>query len=146
MEVVLELKERGLVKHVAVSSHKRKMLHRVSETWPVEVIMVRYNSAHPGAEKDIFPHLSEERPGVVAFNALKHGKMLKRPKSWSATRPVPTARQAYRFTLSNPNVDVCLSGASNGAELDDLLKVIDDGPLTDEEMTFMHEFGVVQHG
>lgn len=147
MDVALDLKEKGLVRHLAFSGHNRKMLCRLSQQYPIDAIMVRYNAAHPGAEQDIFAHLPDEgRPGVVAFNALKHGKMLKRPRGWSADRSVPTARQCYRFVLSNPKVDVCLSGASNAAEVDDLLQVVRDGPLSDDEMAFMREFGAVAHG
>ena len=31
--------------------------------------MIRYNAAHPGAERDIFPHLEARRPAVVAYTA-----------------------------------------------------------------------------
>jgi aryl-alcohol dehydrogenase-like predicted oxidoreductase len=147
VDVALELKEKGMIRHLAMSGHKRKMLYLLSQQYPIESIMVRYNAAHPGAEKDIFTHLPDEgRPGVIAFNALKQGKMISRPRGWSGDRPVPTARQSYRFVLTNPKVDLCLSGAKNAAELDDLLEVIAEGPLSDDEMAFMREFGAVLHG
>lgn len=147
VEEALRLKDKGLIRHLAISGHRRKLLRELSQKWPVETIMLRYNAAHPGAERDIFDHLPEkDRPGVVAFNALKHGQMLKRPRGWGRSKPLPTAIQCYRFALSHPSVDVCLAGITNQQELAELLMVVEDGPLSDDEMSFMREFGKIRHG
>jgi len=60
------------------------MILHMAQKWPIfDVLMVRYNAAHRGAEHEIFSHLDEkDRQGIVAFNALKHGAMLKRPRGW----------------------------------------------------------------
>jgi len=42
-------------------------------------------------------------------------------------------RDAYRFALSSPDVDVCISGPSNDAELDEALSALDEGPLSADE-------------
>ncbi len=147
MEELLGLKEKGLIRTLAFSAHKRKMILRMSGKWPFDVLMVRYNAAHPGAEEDIFSKLpSTGRPGIVAFNALKHREMMKRPQGWPKDRPVPTARQCYRFVLSNPSVDVCLAGPRSRTQMEDLVKVLEEGPLSPAEMDFMRDFGRVRHG
>jgi aryl-alcohol dehydrogenase-like predicted oxidoreductase len=47
--------------------------------------------------------------------------------------------------LSNPHVHVCLTAPSNVSQLEENLKAIEEGPLSDEEMRFMREFGDVVH-
>lgn len=144
---LLALKEKGLIRHLAISGHNRKMLARMANQYPIDVLMVRYNAAHPGAETDIFSNLShEDRPGIVAFNALKHGKMLKRPRKWPTDRPLPSARQCYRFAISHPCVDVCLAGVRNQTEVNELVQAIQEGNLLPEELDFMRDFGRVRHG
>jgi aryl-alcohol dehydrogenase-like predicted oxidoreductase len=51
----------------------------------------------------------------------------------------------YRFVLSNPHVDVCMTAPSNGKHLEENLAAIRQGPLSDEEMGFMREFGEAVH-
>jgi len=147
VEELISLKEKGLIRTLAFSAHKREMILQMSRKWAFDVLMVRYNAAHPGAEEDIFAKLpTSERPGIVAFNALKHGDMMKRPREWPKDRPVPTARQAYRFVLSHPCVDLCLAGPRRRTHMDDLVKVMEEGPLSAEEMDFMKAFGRARHG
>lgn len=144
---LMALKEKGLVRCMGFSGHKRGLMAKLLDKWPFDVVMVRYNAAHPGAEQDVFPKLPDtDRPGVVAFNALKHGQMLKRPRTWPADRPLPTAAQCYRFALSHPSVDVCLAGPGNARQVEELAGLLEQGPLSAEEMEFMKKFGDARHG
>ena len=47
----------------------------------------------------------------------------------------------YRFVLSNPNVDVCLMAPSNAQHFAQNLADVRRGPLAEDEMRFMREFG-----
>lgn len=147
VDELIRIKEKGLVRYVGFSGHKRPMIRRMAQEWPIfDVLMVRYSAAHRGAEEEVFSHMNgEDRPGIVAFNALKHGTMLKRPKEWPETKPIPTVGQAYRFVLSHPKVDLCLSGASKLEHVKELKKIMEKGPMSPEETTFMREFGDVRH-
>ena len=51
----------------------------------------------------------------------------------------------YRFVLSNPNVDVCLTAPSNIKHLRENLAALDDGPLSEDDMQFMRKFGDAVH-
>jgi len=106
--------------------------------------MIRYNAAHPGAERDIFPYLATRQPAVVAYTATAWRKLLKRPDGWQG--PAMTAPDCYRFCLSNPNVDVVLTGPKTNAELEMNLAGLGRGPLAPEEETWMREFGRAVHG
>jgi predicted aldo/keto reductase-like oxidoreductase len=51
----------------------------------------------------------------------------------------------YRFVLSNPNVDVCLTAPSNLKQFEENLASVREGPLHDSDMDFMRQFGDVVH-
>jgi aryl-alcohol dehydrogenase-like predicted oxidoreductase len=147
VDELVRIKEKGLVRFLGFSGHKRPMILHMTQRWPVfDVLMARYNAAHRGAENEIFSHLDEEnRQGIVAFNALKHGAMLKRPKGWPKDRPIPTARQCYRFVLSHPSVDLCLSGPRKLEHVKELVEIIEEGTMSPDEISFMCEFGDARH-
>ncbi len=144
-EELQRLKEDGRVRAVAMSCHDRKFAGELAEQGALDVLMIRYNAAHPGAEQDIFPHLERHNPGVVSYTATRWGFLLRRPKGWPRDGRIPTAAMCYRFVLSNPRVDVCMTAPSNGKHLEENLAAIRQGPLSDEEMLFMREFGEAVH-
>lgn len=144
LDALLQLKQEGKVRRIGVSIHDRPRAGRMAAEGDVDMLMVRYNAAHPGAERDIFPHLREGRPAVVAYTATAWRKLLKAPSGW--TGPVPTAADCYRFCLSNPLVDVVLAGPSNTEQLRDTLRGLGRGPMEGEEMAQMRAFGSAAHG
>jgi aryl-alcohol dehydrogenase-like predicted oxidoreductase len=141
---LVHLKESGKARALAVSIHDRERAGRLAKDSPLDLLMIRYNAAHPGAERDIFPHLEHRKPNVVSYTATSWRKLLKTPKGW--TRDPMTAGDCYRFCLSSPHVDVCLTGPANGEQLDANLAALDKGPLSDDENTWMREFGKAVHG
>jgi len=138
------LKESGKVRALGVSIHDRERAGKLAEDSPLDLLMIRYNMAHPGAERDIFPHLAKRKPSVVAYTATRWRKLLKRPSGW--TGQIPTAGDCYRFCLSSPHVDVVLCGPADGRQLDENLAALEKGPLTLEEDGWMRGFGRVVHG
>jgi len=138
------LKESGKVRALGVSIHDRERAGKLAEDSPLDLLMIRYNAAHPGAERDIFPHLAKRQPHIIAYTATSWRKLLKRPKGWAGN--IPTAGDCYRFCLSSEHVDVCLTGPASTAQLDENLAALDKGPLSADEMTWMREFGNVVHG
>ncbi len=138
------LKESGKAKVLAVSIHDRARAGRLAKDSPLDLLMIRYNAAHPGAERDIFPHLADRKPNIVAYTATSWRKLLKQPKGWE--RPPMTAGDCYRWCMSSPHVDVCLTGPASTAQLDENLAAIDNGAVTAEEDTWMRDFGKAVHG
>ena len=124
----------------------RELLQRPSS--PIDVFMVRYNAAHRGAETEIFPHLpAENRPGVTTYTATRWGQLLKPAKMPPADRERPlTAAECYRFVLTSPHVDLCMTGPSSAAHLEEALKALDAGPLSDEELARARRIGDHVHG
>ncbi len=139
-------REEGKVRAIGMSCHDRKFAGRLAEEGALDVFMVRYNAAHRGAESDIFPHLAAHDPGLISYTATRWGYLIRKQKGWPKERPIPTPGQCYRFVLSNPHVDVCLSAPSNERHFLDNIAALEKGPLSPEEMALMHDYGDLVHG
>ena len=140
LDTALALKERGLVGALQVSCHDRPTFERHAADERIDLIMVRYNAAHPGAEKDVFPRLPESPPGVVAYTATCWGWLLD-PRRLPEGEPVPRASDCYRFALTHPAVDLCLSGPRNRSDLDEALAALERGPMDEDELAWMKRLG-----
>lgn len=140
VEAALRLKDQGKIRHLMISSHHRPAFVPIIEDARYDALMLRYNAAHTGAEREVFPYLARRRVATLSFTATRWGALLD-PKMMPSGEAVPSASDCYRFVLSNPNVDVCLSGPKNGAELDEALRAIDLGAMNDEELAWMRRVG-----
>lgn len=139
-----ELKASGKARAIGVSIHDRPRAGRLAADSPLDALMIRYNASHPGAERDIFPHCEKRRPAIIAYTATDWRKLLTRPSDYSG--PVPTAGDCYRFCLSSPHVDLVLCGPASERELKENLQALEKGPLSEDEMTWMREFGKRVYG
>jgi len=141
LERVVRLQEKGLFRHLAVSGHRRPAFVDFAADPRYSILHIRYNAAHPGAESDIFPHLSPEgRPGTVAYTATRWGSLLSARKMPPGEAPL-RGRDAYRFVLSNPDFNVCMTGPKNAAELEEALAALDEGPLSAQELERARRIG-----
>lgn len=148
IDALTKLKEEGKIRTIGISTHDRPRAGEMakSEADRLRLFMLRYNAAHPGAEKDVFPHLptDDSKQAVVAYTATSWRKLLKKPSKW--TGRAMTAGDCYRFCLTNPYVDVVLAGVKNVAELDANIAAIEKGPLTPDEESWMRAYGRMVHG
>lgn len=141
LEELRKFKEEGKVRAIGLSCHDRKLVGRLSAQGAMDVMMMRYNAAHRGAEKDIFPYLPPHNPGIVSYTATRWTRLLRRPKDWPKDGLIPTAGMCYRFVLTNPHVHVCLTAPTNKRQLEENLAALHQGPLNEEELFFMRQFG-----
>lgn len=148
LRVAAKLKERGKARFIAISGHRRPLFGEMAQRAdsPIDVFMIRYNAAHRGAETDVFPYLpAENRPGVTTYTATCWAKLLKSSKIPPHEQPL-TAAECYRFVLSNPNVDLCLTAPKNQGEMDQALQSLDSGPLSQAEMKRVIRIGDYVYG
>jgi predicted aldo/keto reductase-like oxidoreductase len=129
----LELKEKGLVRHLGLACHLRSRFAESEKEKIFDVFHVRYNAVHPGAEKDVFPHLSTDGgPGIVIFTATCHTRLLRRSYLPKGER-IPMPVDCYRFVLSHSAPGVCLCGPRDMKEFREDTKVFQKGPMTEDE-------------
>ncbi|MDH5721193.1 MAG: aldo/keto reductase [Spirochaetia bacterium] len=141
---LVRLRDEGLVRALGVSIHDRKRAGRLAVESVLDLLMIRYNAAHPGAEVDIFPNYEKRRPITIAYTATSWRKLLKPPKRWEDK--VMTAGDCYRFCLTNRHVDVVLCGPANENQLIDNLKALEKGPLSSAEDEYIRRFGKAVRG
>lgn len=142
LDAALKLKTRGLVRFLGISSHKRHLFERFTEMGVFDAYMVRYNAAHPGAEREVFDRLPPqgESPAILAYTTTRWGQFLD-PARMPKGEAVPSSADCYRFALSHPRVDMALTGASNSSQMQEALAALDAGPMSGEEMARMRRIG-----
>jgi aryl-alcohol dehydrogenase-like predicted oxidoreductase len=141
---MVRLREEGKVRAIGVSIHDRPRAGRLAADSPLDLFMVRYNAAHPGAEKDIFPHLAHRQPAVVSYTATSWRKLLRAPKGWDGA--TMSAADCYRFCLSSPHVTLALTGPASKQQLVENLAGLAQGPLLPDEDAWMRRYGALVHG
>jgi aryl-alcohol dehydrogenase-like predicted oxidoreductase len=146
LDEMLRLKQEGKVRAIGVSIHDRKFAGRLAEAGELDVLMIRYNAAHRGAEREIFPFLARHNPGLVSYTATRWTALTRRPRGWPENKPLPPPASSYRFALTHPAVHVCLMAPRSLREFEENIRQIETGPLSDQEADAMREFGdVVYH-
>ena len=147
VEVFERLREKGKVRFLSLSSHNRPLLPTLladyeADTSPYDLLMLRYNGVHRGAEKDVFPHVPERpnRPMICTYTATRWGHLLDPSKMPPGESP-PSARDCYRFSLSHPAVDMVLCGPANAEQMDEAIAALERGPLEADERERMERIG-----
>jgi hypothetical protein len=136
VDAALELRARGIVGSVVVSCHARSTFAALVADPAYDAVMVRYNAAHPGAERDVFPLAIAAKKPVIAYTATCWGALV-----GCAGGGAPSGADCYRFARSHPAVLACLAGPKDGAELDGVLEAIARGPMDEAERAWMLRAG-----
>lgn len=137
----VRLKEKGLVHFIGLSSHKRLLFPKLHNDGIFDVFHIRYNAAHRGAETEIFPLLSgKDRPGIACFTGTDWGRLLN-PQKLPRGEVAITAAECYRFVLSHPVADVCMTGVKTVEQMRQNLGVLEQGPMTKDELVRMRRIG-----
>jgi aryl-alcohol dehydrogenase-like predicted oxidoreductase len=141
LDRAMAMKEKGLFRFLGLSGHHRPLFPRLADEGVFDLFHVRYNAAHRGAEREVFPHFQDGgRPGVVTYTATRWGQLLD-PGKMPPGEPPASASDCYRFALSNPSVDVCITGPKDEKQMKEALRTLDLGPLSPEEMDRMRKIG-----
>ena len=133
------------VRAVSISCHNRKFASQLASDGALDCVMVRYNAAHRGAETEVLPALKAHDTGLISYTATRWGYLIRRSREWPREKPVPTPGQCYRFVLSNPAVGVCLNAPANERQFRENLEAVRRGPLPEDEMQFMRDYGDCIH-
>lgn len=141
LDAAIKLKEKGLVRYLGVSGHNRMMFQELKHLPEIDIAHLRYNAAHRGAEKDVFPYFKKNnKPGIISFTATRWGKLLNPKKMPKGEAPL-TAGDCYRYVLSNPSVDVCMMGIKNSNQLRENISIMEMGQINDDERKRIDRIG-----
>jgi len=121
-----EAKAQGRVRALGLTSHQRKLAAEIAQEGLVDVLMIRYNAAHTGAERDIFPVTGKLKLPVVAYTCLRWGALMSHTPDDPPDFEPPAAPAWYRWVLQNPSVSVALMAPDNAKELDEDLRILRD--------------------
>ncbi len=144
LDAALALQQRGLVQHIALSSHHRPLFATLVDDERIGIWHLRYNAVHRGAEREVFPVLdgraSERRPGVVTYTTTRWGHLCDPSRTPRGER-TPDGTDCLRFVLGNSAVDVAISGPSNADHVDQAVRALELGPMSDDELAWMRRVG-----
>lgn len=151
-DTLVRLRESGTVGAVGTSTHHRIKAGELARDSILDALMIRYNAAHPGAEQDIFPHLEARKPLVISYTTTSWRQLLKPIKGivmppFPGEESVPplTPEMCYRFVLQSPHVHVALTGPKTGAQLEQNIKSVEQGPLPPEVDEWVRQYGREVH-
>jgi predicted aldo/keto reductase-like oxidoreductase len=134
LEFCVAAQREGRVRMLGVTSHQRRLAAEMAASGLLDMLMIRYNAAHRGAESDIFPVTTQRGLPVVVYTCLRWGALLRATPDDPSGFVVPSAPAWYRFTLQHPAVTVALMAPENRAELDEDLQVLRQvEPLSEAE-------------
>jgi predicted aldo/keto reductase-like oxidoreductase len=152
-QALADAKQAGTLRMIGLTSHQRELAAGWAEQPMIgrsgaptqrylDMLMIRYNAAHRGAEEDVFPVIAKLGTPVVTFTGLRWRAL---PRSTPDDPPgfsPPSAAQFYRFCLSNPAVSVALTAPDNRAELEENLTLLDSWrALTPQEDKALRDHG-----
>ncbi len=122
---MLEAREQGLIRHICFSFHDTaENLQKLVRTGLFEAVVLQYNLLDQSNEP-AFETIREAGMGVIVMGPVGAGRLgVPTP---ALARLLPDARSvpeiALRFVLSNPAVDVALSGMSTIEQVEENVRV-----------------------
>jgi aryl-alcohol dehydrogenase-like predicted oxidoreductase len=149
LEYLRAAREDGVVRRIGITSHQRQLAAEMARSGLLDALMIRYNAAHRGAQREVFPVTEALGLPVIAYTALRWGALLRATPDDPSGFTVPAAPYWYRFVLQAPAVAVTLAAPHSRAELLQDLEVLQaTGPLPPGEYEQLARHGerVRRHG
>jgi hypothetical protein len=150
LPVYLEHRRRGFqgARAVGATFHDRATAAAALEDGRLDVVLIRYNSDHPGARRDVFPH-RRRAPLLFGFKStfgyVPPARMaelgLAAGEYWH-----PAITDHYRFALTPPQMDGLLIALQEPGHVSDLAAALERGPLTEEEESYLTDVAGVNRG
>lgn len=123
-EVIEAARGDGVVRSIGLTSHQRGLAAGWADSGRLDSLMIRYNAAHRGAERDVFPLTTRRECPVVAFTCLRWGSLMQSTPDDPVGFQPPSAAACYRWVLCQPAVTVALAAPNGREELDEVLAIV----------------------
>ena len=124
---------------IGATFHQRPLALVAQHYGMLDISFIRYNSAHPGASRDLFPYLSGRNIPIFNFKSTMSqvtpdmfDTLQLGPNYWR-----PEVCDYYRFVLTRPEIDGILCSPMQPEEMRQLAQALAKGPLTPDQEAYM---------
>ncbi len=138
-------KDQGLIKHICTSFHgSQEFFRRMVDDGLYECVTIQYNLLNRQFEDEI-AYAKSKGMGIINMGPVGGGQL--GGESEVLTQFVPNIARvpelALRFVLTNPNIDVVLSGMSTMDHVEENVRVVAaNAPLNTEELNIIDKHTV----
>lgn len=137
-----KLKEEGLIRHVAVSSHMSGAdIAVMLDDFPFDSILLGYSAMNFRYREAALDAAAARGLGVIVMNPLGGGIIPQHPDRFAFLRSredETVVEAALRFLINDPRITTSLVGFSNQAQLQDALRAVDGfAPLAEARVAEM---------
>ncbi len=129
-DYILSLKEKGVVRHIGLSSHTPSVIHRILDEVDADMLMFSVNPAYDyghgeyangGVDEraEVYKRCEKEGIGISVMKPFSGGQLLD-----SSLSPFGTALSPYqciRYALDKPGILTVLPGAQSVKQVEELL-------------------------
>ena len=153
IDYILDLKNKGVIRHLGLSSHTPALVHKVLDKYPLDMVMFSINPAYDYKQGDyaigdvdermnLYRRLEKEGVAISVMKAFSGGQLLDAKKS--PFHHALTETQCMAYALDKPAVVTVLPGIRNHEDLDRILQYVN---ATEEEKDYsiLASFKQVQH-
>ncbi len=142
IDYIKELKKKGIVRHIGLSSHTPSVANKIIDTGIVDILMFSINPLYDyghgdyafgsnGERYELYTRCEKENIGIVVMKPFCGGQLLK--KEESAFGIALTQTQCLQYALDKPGVVTVVPGFGNINELEETLKYLS---ATEEEKDY----------
>lgn len=127
LEAIKEMKKKGIVKEIGITSHNVDILRELLETNEFATIQFPYNFVETQGE-ELFKRAKEKNIGVLIMKPLAGGA-------------IPMGKECLKFVLNNENVTCAIPGMDTIEQIEENCSVGNNlEPLTEEEISKLDSF------
>ncbi len=142
LDYIQELKKKGIVKHIGISSHTPKVVQKAIDTGIIDIVMFSINPGYDyrkgdyaiGSNKermDLYRRCEKEGIGISVMKAFSGGQLLDDRTSPFGKKL--TKYQCIQYALDKPGVVTVLPGIRGKEDLEEVLGFFD---AVDEEKDY----------
>ena len=142
LDYIKELKEKGIVKHIGISSHTPELVHKALDTGLIDMVMFSINPAYDyeqgtyangsvNERMELYKRCEVEGVGISVMKAFSSGQLL--DERTSPFGKALTKMQCIQYALDKPGVLTVLPGIRGKEDLEEILQF---NKATDEEKDY----------
>jgi predicted aldo/keto reductase-like oxidoreductase len=133
---------------IGASFHDRSAARVAIAHRMVDLALVRFNAAHPGARAEVLPHANASAPRIFNFKSTSGYVSPERLRHIGLTDDdwMPAITDHYRYALSHVGIDGVLCSPSSRAEVEALDRALELGSLTADDCQYLEKLCLLASG